>query len=68
MFAQRRALCFRLPTRKCYVEVIGFFVNIFQLMLYLLSQMKILTGLIEIICEVVKFFGCDRCCAEAGQR
>lgn len=53
-FAQRRAWC--------YVEVIGFFVNIIQLMLYLISGLKIPKGagelLVAIFDTIILHFTC----------
>lgn len=44
-FAQRRAWC--------YVEVIGFFVNIIQLMVYLFGNLKITKGIGEIVYAII---------------
>jgi RNA recognition motif-containing protein len=57
-FAQRRAWC--------YVEVIGFFVNIIQLMVYLIGNLKITKGIGQIFFAIYDFITLSCCKPSKG--
>ena len=57
-FAQRRAWC--------YVEVIGFFVNIIQLMVYLIGNLKFTKGIGQIFYAIYDFITLSCCKPSKG--
>lgn len=58
--AKCSGLTFALRRAWCYVEVIGFWVNIGQLMLYLLGQMKIGYGLYQALVALWSMITCSK--------